>query len=563
MFAATLPSSSLLVLAAFALDLSAARADGATLAAAAPAPAASFALIVGSNAAGPGQQELRYAERDAAEMAAVLRDVGRTPAANVVTVLRPERAALFAAIATLRERLQQLAVRGEQAQLVFYYSGHARADAITLGREDVPLADLRQQILGLPSTLTIVVIDACQSGAFSRVKGAEATTDFSFNSVARLNTAGMAVMASSSATELSQESDQLTSSYFTHHLLLALRGAGDANQDGKVSLDEAYRYAYNRTLAGTAATAVGAQHATLETSLRGKGDIVLTRPASAAAQLVVPAALDGRLLIQHRTSGSVIAELDKARGGAAVRLAMPTGPYTVLVRRGDEVRECDVTVPAQSTVTLDLAACHAAAPDAGWAKGPLAPAASRWGLELAFGVIDGRRDGYVQEMRQFGFDEFGGNVWLGLSHQLSLTAVRALRPRLSLTLSVLELDAQDHLRSAGNDAPDAHFGWASYALGVGLRATLPLRSGRFVPYAQIGAGPAVAFTNWTDAGGTSRQTFFGYQIGAGAGVALMPWRSVGVLVQAAYYYAPIIANNFGQTHDSGGAAFQIGTRYAF
>jgi opacity protein-like surface antigen len=98
---------------------------------------------------------------------------------------------------------------------------------------------------------------------------------------------------------------------------------------------------------------------------------------------------------------------------------------------------------------------------------------------------------------------------------------------------------------------------------VGVRATLPLGSGRFVPYAQIGAGPAVAFTNWTDAGGTSRQTFFGYQIGAGAGVALMPWRSVGVLVQAAYYYAPIIANNFGQTHDSGGAAFQIGTRYAF
>ena len=58
-------------------------------------------------------------------------------------------------------------------------------------------------------------------------------------------------MASSSATELSQESDQLASSYFTHHLLLALRGAGDANQDGKVSLDEAYRYTYNRTLAGT------------------------------------------------------------------------------------------------------------------------------------------------------------------------------------------------------------------------------------------------------------------------------------------------------------------------
>ena len=190
----------------------------------ADAPAASFALIVGSNAPGPGQQELRYAERDATAMTAVLRDVGGYPAGNVVTALRPDRAALLATVASLRERLQQETARGAQAQLLFYYSGHARADAITLGREEVALAELREQILGLPSTLTIVVIDACQSGAFSRIKGAAPTTDFSFNSVARLNTAGLAVMASSSATELSQESDQLASSYFTHHLLLALRG---------------------------------------------------------------------------------------------------------------------------------------------------------------------------------------------------------------------------------------------------------------------------------------------------------------------------------------------------
>jgi hypothetical protein len=46
-------------------------------------------------------------------------------------------------------------------------------------------------------------------------------------------------------------------------------------------------------------------------------------------------------------------------------------------------------------------------------------------------------------------------------------------------------------------------------------------------------------------------------------VLLMPWRSIGFLAQGAYYYAPIIDNNFGQTHDSGGAAFQIGTRYVF
>jgi hypothetical protein len=550
-----LRSVTLVALGVVAVDLPSAQAE------APGAPAASYALVVGSNAAGSGQQELRYAEQDATAMSAVLREVGRYPAENVFLTLHPGRAELLATIAVLRDRLSRYAARGEQAQLLFYYSGHARADAITLGREELPLAELRQQILGLPSTLTIVVIDACQSGAFSRIKGAEATADFSFNSVARLNTAGMAVMASSSATELSQESDQLASSYFTHHLLLALRGAGDANQDGKVSLDEAYRYTYNHTLAGTAATAVGAQHATLETELKGKGDVVVTRPALASSQLVVPAKLEGRLLIAHRPSGSVLAELDKAPG-AAVRLAVPSGPYTVLLRQGDEVRECDVNLPAQSTVTFDVAACHAAPVDWGATKGEAA-AGPRWGLELSLGVLVGRQDSYVNVMRQFGFDQFGGNVWLGLSHQVSLTGVHALTRRLSLTLDLLELDAESRTRSGGEGGDNATFGWSSYGLGAGLRAQRPVFRGRLIPYAQLSAGPAVAFTTWTDTTGTFRQSFFGYYLGAGAGAAFMPWRSLGVLVQAAYYYAPIIKNDIGDTHDSGGLAVELGTRFVF
>ena len=84
-----------------------------------------------------------------------------------------------------------------------------------------------------------------------------------------------------------------------------------------------------------------------------------------------------------------------------------------------------------------------------------------------------------------------------------------------------------------------------------------------VPYAQVNAGPALGFTTWSDATGTSRQTYFGYYLGAKVGAAYMPWRSVGLLVQAGYYYAPIIDNRFGQTHDSGGLGFQLGGRHAF
>src|SRR5262249_15794592 len=99
-------------------------------------------------------------------------------------------------------------------------------------------------------------------------------------------------MASSSAQELSQESDKLKGSYFTHLLLTALRGAADADGDGRVSLDEAYHYAYRRTLAATARTQVGSQHVTLEMDLAGQGDVPVTYPAQARSHLELPAALD-------------------------------------------------------------------------------------------------------------------------------------------------------------------------------------------------------------------------------------------------------------------------------
>src|SRR6185436_6624652 len=124
--------------------------------------------------------------------------------------------------------------------------------------------------------------------------------DFSFNSVNRLTTAGIAVMASSSATELSQESEQLRSSYFTHHLLIGMRGAGDANGDGQVSVDEAYRYAYHQTLVATSATAVGGQHVSLEVDLKGHGEVPLSYPRPATSAIELPAALAGHALVQDR-----------------------------------------------------------------------------------------------------------------------------------------------------------------------------------------------------------------------------------------------------------------------
>ena len=158
------------------------------------------------------------------------------------------------------------------------------------------------------------------------MKGAEPAADFSFNSRQRLDATGVAVLASSSGSELSQESEQLKSSYFTHHLLVGLRGAGDTNGDGLVTVDEAYRYAYHQTLLATTETAVGGQHVSLEVDLKGHGEVPLSfprrRPRTSSCRLASKA----RRWIEDKRAHSVVAETYKAKG-AAVRVAVAPGEY--------------------------------------------------------------------------------------------------------------------------------------------------------------------------------------------------------------------------------------------
>src|SRR5262249_52008115 len=141
--------------------------------------------------------------------------------------------------------------------------------------------------------------------------------------------------------ELSQESQELRSSYFTHHLLVGLRGAGDLDGDGQVSIDEAYRYAYHQTLLSTAETAVGGQHVTLQVELKGHGQIPLSYPRAASAAIELPAALEGKAIVEDRRAHAVVAETYKARGAAA-RIAVAPGPYDVVIRSDERLYRCPI-----------------------------------------------------------------------------------------------------------------------------------------------------------------------------------------------------------------------------
>jgi hypothetical protein len=523
-----------------------------------------YALVVGSNPGGEKQETLRYAERDAERVAALLEELGGYPRERIHLLLRPSPEELLRALDAVAAEVAADAARGERPVLFFYYSGHARASALNLGARELPLGDLRARLLDLPSQLTIVVLDACQSGAFSRIKGAEPTADFSFNSVSRLDAAGVAVMASSSGTELSQEAEHLGSSYFTHYLVVGLRGAGDANRDGRVSLDEAYRYAYQETLASTARTAVGRQHVTLETDLKGKGEIALTYPARADAQLDLAADLAAELLIRTEPGGAVVAELHKSAGEPAT-LALPAGRYQILARRARELRECRLALARGARHALELGGCSPARLTDGTAKlgGPAAairtaaPArVEAWAVELTTGITGGVDDGYTRTLVDFGYGDQSFLIPV-----YSLAVVRRLRDDVQLVGELARLDAGDYLRA--NDTTEQEFAWDVHGLGAALRGALPLRRGGLVLFAEAGGGVARAATTFRDStGATDEEAHWGLHLGAAAGLNLMPWRHLGFTWRLGYRYAPVIENLIGDTHDSGGLSASLGLRVA-
>jgi hypothetical protein len=542
-----------LVVCAVSLAAGPARADGDA------SGVATYALVVGSNAGGPGQPALRFAEDDARQVAATLRELGGYRAGTIDVVVHPTPEVLRAWLGALGARVAADRAAGRQARVLFYYSGHARATALDLGPDELALAELRQRLFAIPATLTVVVLDACQSGAFSGIKGAAPAADFSFNSRQHLDASGIAVLASSSGSELSQESAELGSSYFTHHLLIGLRGAGDENHDGEVSIDEAYRYAYHQTLLATAGTAVGGQHVSLEVDLKGHGEIPLSFPRAATAALELPAELEGEALIEDRRAHAVIAETYKARG-AAVRIAVAPGDYEVLVRHGGRLSRCAVSAAA-GTATIDLARCPSELIVTEARKGGFGEPVRSHRFELTGLAGHERRDAFTDTLLAFGYRET-----IGMTTGLAATGLWRLDRRLWVggfgSIADMPGWQMDTERQA------LRFGWRTAAIGAIARAVQPFGdhglAGRLGAYAQLGAGLGLGFTTFTDQDGKhTDQQFAGWAMTAGAGLYLEGNRGVGFSLGYELDYAPVIDNLTGDTHASGGHRISGGVSYAF
>ncbi|MCP4216868.1 MAG: hypothetical protein GY765_19615, partial [bacterium] len=139
---------------------------------------------------------------------------------------------------------------------------------------------------------------------------------------------GYAIMTSSSSNESSQESDRLKGSFFTNSLVSGLRGAADFSGDGRVTLNEAYQFAFAETLASTEKTVSGPQHPNYNIQMSGTGDVVITDLRKSAALLNIAKNVSGKLFI-HNRNNMLVAELSKP-AGRAIELGLDEGKYRVI-----------------------------------------------------------------------------------------------------------------------------------------------------------------------------------------------------------------------------------------
>lgn len=312
-----------------------------------------LAFVVAHRDGGPGRAHLQHAASDARSFRDVLVDIGGVRDTDVHVMIDDDRHAFEEGLAELAESAAVARVRGaRRIEIVVYYSGHSDEAGLLLGKERLPWEALRSHVAAVDADVKLVVLDSCASGAAIRTKGGTRRPPLLVD--AQTAPRGHVWLTSSSADEASQESDKLGGSYFTHALVSGLRGAADLSGDRRVTLDEAYRFAFQETLQRTQATTGGAQHATFDIQLQGTGELVLTDLRDHSGTLVLDDDIAGRVFVRDSAERRVVAEVTKLKG-FALPLALPPGGYDVVVVDGARAHRANARVTSQGAVVAAAA----------------------------------------------------------------------------------------------------------------------------------------------------------------------------------------------------------------
>lgn len=304
-------------------------------------------ISLGSNFGNPDDPPLQYAEADAERMRDLFVELGHVDASRALLLTRATAGTVRQRFAEVTGRVAELKASGREVQLFVFATSHGKHGQLHLTGSELPLTELRA-LAGLTGAdLRVLMVDACEAG--TQAKGATRGPSYVLNVLEPQASRGDVVVSSSGSHESAQEWEALGGSLFTHHLLSALRGDGDADGDGRVTLMESFTYAERRTVAQS--VDVG-QHPQFEMALSGAADVTLTELKLGRARVVLDEALEGRLVVVSQPRPTVVVEVHKQRG-RAVALALPPGRYLVRRVHGFQVAMQELELPFGGVAQVD------------------------------------------------------------------------------------------------------------------------------------------------------------------------------------------------------------------
>jgi hypothetical protein len=316
---------------------------------------------------------------------------------------------------------------------------------------------------------------------------------------------GDVFITSAASSENAQESTRLRGSFFTSHVVSGLRGAADANSDGDVTLGELYAYAYTMTVGQTSGTRGGTQHPSYRFELRGRGELLLTRPGRATACLLFgPGPRANRWQVLDAASGAMVGEVT-ASTARTTRIGLRSGHYKIRRTTPGGVLEQEARLLARECQRVaDWRMRRVILPET-LSKGELL--AATWSAAAGYRAALYLADDALPRHR------------LDLSLRIPLGPRWALRPRLQY----------GHARYAGRILAITTQLWAT---GLALTRDWPTRFGL------IGLGPtAEALLIHQELGLLDRRWVLGASGGLEAGWSLpLPWAhlALGLRLRAGY-----------------------------
>lgn len=286
-------------------------------------------VAVGHRLGLPGEAPLKHAVRDATRLRDVFVQIGGARRDHAILLEEPSAAGLMSALA--RASAIARTRRPDEVTLIFYFSGHGDRERLHLGRESIALADLDAKLAAIPATLRVVIVDACRTADVRR-KGVATEDAFAITLDGAASASGIVRIHASADGEVAQESDALGGAIFTHYLLTGLAGAADGDADARVTLAEAYAFAYSQTLYRSARASGVLQRPSVELDLKGAAPVVLTHTATATS-LVVPRAADAHYLVYALGSRVVVGEVWSSPD-RPISIAVAPGKYIIHKRAG-------------------------------------------------------------------------------------------------------------------------------------------------------------------------------------------------------------------------------------